>query len=398
MHTSLHLYPKDIPKIIHKFRQFIGYRNYAKGIKHYKKAIASSTPIYQEYLKNKLSLWKTISDYEDNRHKWSSNNKPRVTDEMTISLSTPLYLRNIHKTMPIELRNLYKATLSDPNNASGYRHEIHIAHHFFLNGFNINWHTGNKKKAEFTITRFGEHPIDVECKEFSLEKHRKIQKKDFYSFSDTLISKLHKNNTHGDFDITLNDRLSSNILDHNKVADEILSVSYNNNYFDGKTNFGHLTCLLCENNNHPSNISLFPDAFIKTCSIDTDGLAFSFDNINMKNITTITIRSRKHADAMSSLYSIIKKACTSQLNERRIGYLSIKIPDLNDLLQLKNDNVFHPLIEKLFSSDKYKHISCISFCTNMTPQTIYGEKNFIYNTLSFTNLQCKHQLPPAFPS
>lgn len=286
MAVDRNIYPSQAQYLINRLLGFLGATEVDNQLKKYEKSMECSGDVYSHYLMERHPWWNILSEYNKiikRGHSFNNFFSSTFTDKnkWIRIISDAKMISEMYRHMPKEVRSFYKKNLID-DNAKSFLFELSIAWHYFINKCNIDWATGNTRKPEFVVSK-DNFKFCVECKSIDASSFRNITRPDFYNLCDELLKRIAAKKLTGTIDLSLKEKLPSNIEEIRNICITILNdISKGRKYKE--YNFGILNFDLeigtdnsinvseCESEllgyKHPSSMAIIYTSFINKCPIN----------------------------------------------------------------------------------------------------------------------------------
>lgn len=378
---------------INKLYDFIGPLNVEKALKKHKRALDLSGPIVSETTLRKSHPWWDVLSKVHDMKKSGMSIKRHLTPEIKILVADGLRIAKLKKFMPDSVQRKYKRDLITKDRAFDYLFEIRIAWHYYLEGHELQWYEDDGEKHPEFLVKTPNFDFNVECKRISVDMGRKIKRKDFSRFVQTLFPEIGKKGYSGNIDIILNDRLKSNQIGR-LVADTVKLVD------SGKTNgifqtpLGDFDLNLDRKNGEGINIIEVKKRLDDSRNSNGTHAALFAPQKKGENIIDpiiVSLKCKKPDKLLDGIYDKIYEAASDQLIDSMPGIIVAFLEDVYDLRELGSGTGLQIMTNKLLSKNKFSHIAGISYCSEI--QIVKDSMSEIYNNqnLFFRNPYCKFE-------
>ncbi|MCJ7654536.1 MAG: hypothetical protein MUO97_04415, partial [Dehalococcoidia bacterium] len=240
--TDADIYDKEVPNLINKLCNFLGYTNVSQALEKYKQSLSMAGPAYsREYLMKRHPWWKDLLDYRNLENSGKTIYK-NLSDGIMPLAGDAKKISILQKNMPESIREKFKQDLLG-DEAMSYLFELSIAWHFHLRDYRIDWYQDDGlPHPEFKVVT-PEKEFDVECKRISADSFRQMKRKDFYYMIDYLLPKVREMGYCGNIELVLNSSLPSDIRKLKDICSEIILIIKNGKLkaFNQPCSFGQVT-------------------------------------------------------------------------------------------------------------------------------------------------------------
>jgi len=305
----------------------------------------------------------------------------------------------LQNKMSHSVKNKYKRAFLDSNNARNYLFEIHIAWHFFANGYDIQWYQDDSSKHAEFIVKLSALQFNVECKRITVDIARKIHRKDFYGFADKLIPEIKKRNYGGRLDIILEERLKSGTFD--KLCMEVLKV-IDSGILHGDREIAPFGSLALDMS-YASRVSIdLNESMEKLCERKADeaqGAIFvSSDAGKPVDPIELTVMSKQADEVLYAIKNIISEAAEKQLDVSKPGLIACFLEGIHgfELHKLRSKSGLQAMAKYILDKDEFSHIAGISYSSESMVKKGSNYEEIFNPGLFFRNHKCKFKEAKTF--
>jgi len=225
------LYTRDFPTVFARFREAVGERQWTKRVTAINSE-ARGQPYLREYLlkENAIAFALDRCSAQASRHgafpSQSSNDRSLYPAFRLAAQTLSLIDKSSAKQGKRLVRRIHGA-FRNPDDMRAIQLEFGIATHFVRRGYRISW-PEMEESGDFDLMVHGIGPdgLEVECKSASVDKGRKIHKRDALDFNHLVRQKLegtaHRLNSGLAVVLTVSDRLPAAFRDRQQLAERVV--------------------------------------------------------------------------------------------------------------------------------------------------------------------------------
>jgi hypothetical protein len=344
------------------------------------------------YIKIRHPWWGALTQYYDLEKRGKSIRK-NLTEELKILAGDAKKVTTIQEIMPDSIRRKYIRDLTDDNRAYDYLFEIHVAWHFFLRGYEIQWHEDAPKHHSEFLVQSPQFEFNVECKRISVDAFKGIRRRDFYRLAEKIIPYIEKKGYSGTIDITLLDRLHADERSLNDLCNQVTSQINEKNL----KGIFHI----------PSG------SYTADLDLGTGEIADLYDRYNKLWVRKqhnalgaifaksqkgrpidpieMTLKCETSGSVLRGISDKISMAAKTQLDKLKPGFLCCFLEGIYDLRELASDSGLQIMTNVLLNRDDFSHIAAIAYSSEGLIDRKIDVETFFNQGLIFSNPKCKYQ-------
>ena len=330
----------EVSALVNRLITFLGRREIENCLRRYQTSLKYSGPIFGDYyIKTRHPWWEALTHYFDLEKRGKSIRK-NLTSELKLLAGDAKKITTIQRLMPGSVRRKYIRDFTDDNRAYDYFFEIHVAWHFFLKDYKIQWYENNSEHHSEFLVQSPQLDFNVECKRISVDSSRRIRRRDFYRLAEKIIPCIQEKGYSGTIDITLSNRLHADERSLNNLCNQVINqINKENPKGDFQIPSGSYTADLVTATG--VTVDLY-DRFNKLSEKkphNAHGAIFaksrkgkSIDPIEM------TLKSDRSDSVLRGISDKISMAAKTQLEEMKPGLLCCYLEGIYDLRELASDS------------------------------------------------------------
>jgi hypothetical protein len=392
------IYPHKAGSLINKLVGFLGEDNVRRCLRRHEEAMRCARPILTEYYLKQRHPWLSgLEQYYELTNKAKSIHR-HLTPELRALGSDAKKVVMLQKHMPDSVKNKYKKDLLDMDSARNYLFEIQVAWHFFLKGYDLQWHEDDSTKRSEFLVRAPGFDFNVECKRISVDIARKIHRRDLYGFADELIPEIEKRNCAGRLDIILADRLKSGTF--YELCAKVLKV-IDGGVLRGNCEiapFGSLELdLRCVCGAIVDLNERMKDLYERKADKAHGAIFARSEKGRPVDPIELTVMSQKGDTVLDGIKGRISKAGT-QLDRSKAGIIVCFLEGINEfeLRKLGSESDLQLMTCDALGKEKFSHVAGINYLSESMLET-HGDSEEIFNpALFFRNHSCKFEAAKTF--
>ena len=383
----------EVSKLVNRLITFLGRREVENCLRRYQTSLTSSGPVFRDYyIKTRHPWWEALTQYYDLERQGKSILK-HLTEELKILAGDAKKVSIIQQIMPDSVRRKYIRDLTDDNRAYDYLFELHVAWHFFLKGYDIQWHENAATPHSEFLIQSPQLEFNVECKRVSVDAFKRIRRKDFYRLAERIIPYIEGKGYSGSIDINLSDRLHADDKSINNLCDQVISQI---------------------NERNLKGIIYIPSgSYTVDLDVATGAIANLYDRFNKlwerkphnahgaifaksqkgKPIDPIEmiLKSERSDSVLRGIGDKLSKAAETQLSVQKPGLLCCYLEGIYDLRELAKDSGLQIMTSVLLNRDDFNHIAAIVYSSEVLKDRKMDAETFFNQGLIFSNPKCKYE-------
>ena len=383
--------------IIKKLISFFGTSNIEKALKKYDLALNSAGPIYRDYyIKTRHPWFEFIKRFYELDKKGKSI-KNHIDINLKRLAGDAKKLSILQRNMPQNVRNKFKQDLLDENRAVDFLFELHIAWHYYLKGYEIEWYE-EENCPEFLV-KTPKLQFNVECKRVSVDIARKIWRKDFYRFAEIFLNDIKDENVQGSIDITLTDRLEHSFEYLKDLSAQIQNIIIKNKTGQYNIPLGRIEINLTPRNGRPVDLKERYCNFWKRKPNEAQGVIFAKSKAKKPvDPIELTILSLKSDRVLKGVQKKIQSASSNQLPKTMPGIIVCFLEDISpiEMHALASDSGLQLMSNYILDKDTNQHLAAISYCSEEKIIDHKTHQRFEFQGLVFNNPNCIFQMAKDF--
>jgi hypothetical protein len=227
---QVELHTRDIPTVFARFREIVGERRWTKRVTAINSE-ARGQPYLREYLleENAIAFAFDRCSAQVSRYgsmPLQSSNDRSLYPAFRLAAQTLSLLDKSSAEQGKRLVRRIHGAFRNPDDMRAIQLEFAIATHFVRRGYSISWPEMDKfGNFDLMVHGVGPYGLEVECKSASVDKGRKIHKRDALVFNHLVGQKLEgiaqRLNSGLAVVLTVPDRLPAAFLDRQRLAERV---------------------------------------------------------------------------------------------------------------------------------------------------------------------------------
>lgn len=189
------LYTKDFPEVFARFREVVGERHWSKRVRAVNSE-AKGQPYLREYLteENAIAFALNRCSAQASRHSTippQSSNDRSLYPAFRLAAQALSLIDNSPAEQGKRLVRRIHGAFRNPDDMRAIQLEFGVATHFVRRGYSISWpEMDGSGDFDLMVHGIGPNGLEVECKSVSVDKGRKIHKRDALVFNHLVRQKL----------------------------------------------------------------------------------------------------------------------------------------------------------------------------------------------------------------
>jgi hypothetical protein len=388
---------REVRRLVGKLVDFLGPIKVWKEIDRYQRRLRDAGPVLHGYIKGEHAWWEALKQYYelDRAAKSICRN---LTPEIRALMVDAKKIVDLQPSMPDSVRTKYRTNLVGGTTARGYLFEIHVAWHFMRMGHAILWcEPGNEKQPEFLV-KAPDCEFNVECKRISVDKSRKVCRKDFRKLGDKLTRELRRRHYFGRITLTLNQRLPSDDISLNRLVQEVIELLEAGRPREScQTPSGSISLDLAPENGVDVDLPMLYKELMIRKGADAHGLLFA-DSVNRMPVNPIelVVASKKPDGVLKGIAEEICNAAKEQLDQSQPAFIACFLEEIDDLTELSADSGLQRMTSTVLAREELSHVAAIGYHGETVVQGTPDCQMYASRGLIFRNPDCRCEQTRAF--
>lgn len=358
----------DVGPLIHGLQAFIGLDRVKEAVAGWQRSVDNSRGLVKHYhAEHTFPWWRAFEEFWRAEH-IGPGSLSFVTANVIALAKDALKLLELLPNMPDSIRQKYSSALGSRENAPSHFFEIAMAHHFLTLGYEITWCEATGKKLPEFIVKAPNFNFEVECKQISVDKGRRIIRRDFYQLYDLISEGVRQLGMMGTIRVELTTNLPKQYPELVAIADAILQL-IKRGIHNGTTQLrgrGSVTLQIEKADNVVIDFSAAEAAFRAGNPQNVHGAIMAQPNSEVQaiNALAISVTCLRDDEFLSAVIATLKVASVSQLSGQHPGVLCVFIPEIDDFEALSKGSGLEATAATLFERAGRDHLAGIVFASH----------------------------------
>jgi len=381
---------KEVRRLVGKLVDFLGLINVQKEIDRYQRRLRDAGPVLRGYIQREYPWLEALKEYYELDKAGKSVHR-NLTPQIRALMVDAKKIVDLLPSMPESVRTKYRTNLLGGTTAGGYFFEIAVAWHFMRMGCSILWsEPGNKRQAEFLV-KAPACEFNVECKRISVDKSRKVRRRDFAKLGEKLALELRHRHSFGRIVLTLDQRLPSDDASLNGLVQEVIQLlEAGKLQVSCQTASGVVSLDLAPENGVVADLpTLYNDLLVKK-GADAHGLLFA-ERVNGRPVNPIelVVASKKSDGVLKGIAEEICHAGKEQLDVSKPAFIACFLEEVDDLRELSTDSGLQRMTCTVLAREELSHVAAVGYHGEPVVQGTPDYQMYASRGLLFRNPNCR---------